>query len=151
MGNDSPIQFFYLCLVHGSIKQKKKYWPKFARRMGKEGWEGGANFSPWPGHEPVIRRSYWARVWQLLRESYVKHDLIYFYLQDKWSQHPDGMECFHDIGLMALDSTLKCAFSFNSNCQTNKWVRTSNCVFFITPACMGNKLFGTLGRIVTVW
>ncbi|KAJ7356117.1 hypothetical protein OS493_026496 [Desmophyllum pertusum] len=40
-------------------------------------------------------------------------------LLDKWSRHPEGMECFHDIGLMALDSTLKCAFSFNSNCQTN--------------------------------
>nr|XP_058956438.1 cytochrome P450 4B1-like [Pocillopora verrucosa] len=40
-------------------------------------------------------------------------------LLDKWSQNPLKMECFRDIGLMALDSTLKCTFSFHSNCQTN--------------------------------
>ncbi|PFX28895.1 Cytochrome P450 4F4 [Stylophora pistillata] len=40
-------------------------------------------------------------------------------LLDKWSQNPLKMECFHDIGLMALDSTLKCTFCFQSNCQTN--------------------------------
>ncbi|CAH3026832.1 unnamed protein product [Porites evermanni] len=40
-------------------------------------------------------------------------------LLDKWSRNPEKMECFEDLGLMALDSTLKCAFSFNSNCQTN--------------------------------
>ncbi|XP_078354122.1 cytochrome P450 4B1-like isoform X2 [Oculina patagonica] len=40
-------------------------------------------------------------------------------LLDKWSRNPNEMECFRDIGLMALDSTLKCAFSYKSNCQTN--------------------------------
>ena len=44
---------------------------------------------------------------------------IEFKLQDKWSQNPLKMECFHDIGLMALYSTLMCTFSFQSNCQTN--------------------------------
>lgn len=40
-------------------------------------------------------------------------------LLEKWTKNPEKMECFKDLGLMALDSTLKCAFSFNSNCQTN--------------------------------
>ena len=40
-------------------------------------------------------------------------------LQDKWSQNPLKMECFHDIGLIALDSTLKGTFSLYSNCQPN--------------------------------
>ena len=44
---------------------------------------------------------------------------VQFKLQDNWSQNPLKMECFHYIGLMALDSTLKCTFSFHSNCQTN--------------------------------
>ena len=44
---------------------------------------------------------------------------IEFKLQDKWSQNPLKIECFHDIGLMALYSTLMITFSFQSNCQTN--------------------------------
>ncbi|XP_029198102.2 cytochrome P450 4B1-like [Acropora muricata] len=40
-------------------------------------------------------------------------------LLEKWSKNPEKMECFKDLGLMALDSTLKCAFSFHSNCQSN--------------------------------
>ena len=31
---------------------------------------------------------------------------VQFKLQDNWSQNPLKMECFHYIGLMALDSTL---------------------------------------------
>ena len=34
-----------------------------------------------------------------------------FQLQDKWSQNPLKIECFHDIGLMALYSTRMCTFS----------------------------------------
>lgn len=53
----------------------------------------------------------------------VRFSLSFFnLLQDKWSRNPNEMECFRDIGLMALDSTLKCAFSYKSNCQTNVWV-----------------------------
>lgn len=77
---------------------------------------------------------------------------FYLYLKDKWSQHPDGMECFRDIGLMALDSTLKCAFSFNSNCQTNVWVsKDSNvAIFYITPAWGINFLEFWVGVCCTV-
>lgn len=78
---------------------------------------------------------------------------FYLYLKDKWSQHPDGMECFRDIGLMALDSTLKCAFSFNSNCQTNVWVsKDSNvAIFYIRPAWGINFLEFRVGVCCTVY
>ncbi|NXG21117.1 CP4B1 protein, partial [Grallaria varia] len=40
---------------------------------------------------------------------------------DKWdkkSTERKSVELFQDVSLMTLDSILKCAFSFNSNCQT---------------------------------
>ncbi|NXC46880.1 CP4B1 protein, partial [Penelope pileata] len=40
---------------------------------------------------------------------------------DKWEKeitHKKSVELFQDVSLMALDSIMKCAFSYNSNCQT---------------------------------
>lgn len=33
-----------------------------------------------------------------------------------------SVELFQDVSLMTLDSIMKCAFSFNSNCQTQRSV-----------------------------
>ncbi|XP_053326242.1 cytochrome P450 4B1-like [Spea bombifrons] len=50
-------------------------------------------------------------------------------LLDKWDHLCDGeksVELFHHVSLMALDSIMKCAFSYNSNCQTdseNSYIR----------------------------
>lgn len=42
-------------------------------------------------------------------------------LQDKWrhlvAEGSTDLEAFEHITLMTLDSLLKCAFSYNSNCQ----------------------------------
>jgi len=39
----------------------------------------------------------------------------------KWSSSPDGeVELFHDIGLLTLDSILKCSFSYWSDCQIKR-------------------------------
>ncbi|EDO47297.1 predicted protein, partial [Nematostella vectensis] len=54
-------------------------------------------------------------------------------LVEKWSQAcgPSGrkVELFQDISLMTLDSVLKCAFSYSSNCQTeghDKYIKAIN-------------------------
>uniref|UniRef100_A0A8C3TVT3 CP4B1 protein n=1 Tax=Catharus ustulatus TaxID=91951 RepID=A0A8C3TVT3_CATUS len=44
---------------------------------------------------------------------------------DKWDKkitEKKSVELFQDVGLMALDSIMKCAFSFNSDCQTERSV-----------------------------
>ncbi|XP_073233148.1 cytochrome P450 4A10-like [Porites lutea] len=42
-------------------------------------------------------------------------------LLGKWSSSPDGeIELFQDIGLLTLDSILKCAFSYWSDCQVKR-------------------------------
>ncbi|XP_074509229.1 cytochrome P450 4T8 [Sebastes fasciatus] len=41
---------------------------------------------------------------------------------DKWESHANNnepLELFHHVSLMTLDSILKCAFSYDSNCQTD--------------------------------
>ncbi|NXV49170.1 CP4B1 protein, partial [Uria aalge] len=39
---------------------------------------------------------------------------------DKWEKYPErkSVELFQDVSLMTLDSIMKCAFSYNANCQT---------------------------------
>uniref|UniRef100_A0A3B4AU74 Uncharacterized protein n=1 Tax=Periophthalmus magnuspinnatus TaxID=409849 RepID=A0A3B4AU74_9GOBI len=46
-------------------------------------------------------------------------------LLDKWEKYSktgETFELFEHVSLMTLDSILKCAFSYNSNCQTEGWV-----------------------------
>lgn len=41
--------------------------------------------------------------------------------QDKWERYANtdkSFELFEHVSLMTLDSILKCAFSYDSNCQT---------------------------------
>lgn len=48
--------------------------------------------------------------------------LIFF--KDKWERYANSketLELFEHVSLMTLDSILKCAFSCNSNCQTEGW------------------------------
>lgn len=48
--------------------------------------------------------------------------------QDKWESYAntnESFELFKHVSLMTLDSILKCAFSDNSNCQTDRWVHTN--------------------------
>ncbi|NXA48302.1 CP4B1 protein, partial [Nothocercus julius] len=47
---------------------------------------------------------------------------------DKWEKNKErkSVELFNDVSLMALDSVMKCAFSYNANCQTQ-----SNSDFYI--------------------
>ena len=44
-----------------------------------------------------------------------------FFFQEKWSSQQSGeVELFHHVSLMTLDSVLKCALSYRTNCQTQK-------------------------------
>ncbi|NXF02414.1 CP4B1 protein, partial [Smithornis capensis] len=52
---------------------------------------------------------------------------------DKWdkkSTERKSVELFQDVSLMTLDSIMKCAFSFNSNCQTE-----SSSHYYIRAVC----------------
>uniref|UniRef100_A0AAY5F5U0 Cytochrome P450, family 4, subfamily T, polypeptide 8 n=1 Tax=Electrophorus electricus TaxID=8005 RepID=A0AAY5F5U0_ELEEL len=43
---------------------------------------------------------------------------------DKWETYAkteQSFELFQQVSLMTLDSIMKCAFSYNSNCQTERW------------------------------
>uniref|UniRef100_A0A8C7A121 Cytochrome P450 4B1-like n=1 Tax=Nothoprocta perdicaria TaxID=30464 RepID=A0A8C7A121_NOTPE len=43
---------------------------------------------------------------------------------DKWEKNKERkpVELFHDVSLMTLDTIMKCAFSYNTSCQTQKSV-----------------------------
>ncbi|XP_027051041.1 cytochrome P450 4F4-like [Pocillopora damicornis] len=47
--------------------------------------------------------------------------IMIFFFQEKWSSQQGGeVELFHHVSLMTLDSVLKCALSYRTNCQTQK-------------------------------
>lgn len=57
---------------------------------------------------------------QLLRPGRKQAAFLAFF-QDKWrhlvAEGTTNVEAFEHVTLMTLDSLLKCAFSYNSNCQ----------------------------------
>uniref|UniRef100_A0A673CBD2 aromatase n=1 Tax=Sphaeramia orbicularis TaxID=375764 RepID=A0A673CBD2_9TELE len=86
---------------------------------------------PWLGHSLLISNGKeWARKRRLLTPAF-HFDILKNYIttfntstntmHEKWrSMLTDGktnIEMFNDVTLMTLDSLLKCAFSYNSNCQ----------------------------------
>lgn len=86
---------------------------------------------PWLGHSLLISNGEeWARRRRLLTPAF-HFDILKIYIttfntstntmHEKWqSMLKDGktnIEMFNDVTLMTLDSLLKCAFSYNSNCQ----------------------------------
>lgn len=57
---------------------------------------------------------------------------------DKWETYADTnkpLELFKQVSLMTLDTILKCAFSYNSNCQTKRWDP------FVCPCSCANESF----------
>lgn len=47
--------------------------------------------------------------------------IFQLFFQKKWSSQGSGeVELFHHVSLMTLDSILKCAHSYVSNCQTQE-------------------------------
>ena len=54
--------------------------------------------------------------------------LFFHCCQDKWKSYAktnESFELFNHVSLMTLDSIMKCAFSYNSNCQTERRVHTN--------------------------
>ncbi|KFP88465.1 Cytochrome P450 4B1, partial [Apaloderma vittatum] len=88
-------------------------------------------FIPWIGQGLlVLEGSKWFQHRKLLTPAF-HYDVLKSYVSlmsdsvkvmlDKWEKKTTerkSVEIFQDVSLMALDSIMKCAFSYNSNCQT---------------------------------
>ena len=60
-------------------------------------------------------------------------------LKDKWSKCDGEVELFSDISLLTLDSVLKCAMSYDSNCQLQK----------LTSRFVGSDVYFCKEKIIT--
>ncbi|XP_075615584.1 cytochrome P450 4B1 isoform X2 [Balearica regulorum gibbericeps] len=92
---------------------------------------------PWIGQGLLILAgSKWSQHRKLLTPAF-HHDVLKSYVAlmsdsvkvmlDKWEKkntERKSVELFQDVSLMTLDSIMKCAFSYNTNCQTQ---RNSDC------------------------
>lgn len=65
-------------------------------------------------------------VWTIKTRSNLLHSFLRD-LQEKWSKSCGEVELFQDISLLTLDSILKCAFSYKSNCQIEKYLVLPMC------------------------
>ncbi|KAM9797838.1 cytochrome P450 4B1-like [Neosynchiropus ocellatus] len=88
-------------------------------------------FEPWIGEGLLLASGQkWFRHRRLLTRGF-HYDVLKPYVKlmsdsaktmlDKWESYAhsgESLELFEHVSLMALDSILKCAFSYNSNCQT---------------------------------
>lgn len=95
---------------------------------------------PWIGEGLLVSNGQkWFRHRRLLTPGF-HYDILKPYIKlmadsantmlDKWEVHSisnDTFELFEHVSLMTLDSIMKCAFSYNSNCQTeggsNKYIK----------------------------
>lgn len=71
----------------------------------------------------------------LLDRFHISH-LLSYCCQDKWESHANtsnSFELFEHVSLMTLDSIMKCAFSHDSHCQTERSVYRN---FLLFPPLM---------------
>uniref|UniRef100_A0A8B9CIM3 Uncharacterized protein n=1 Tax=Anser brachyrhynchus TaxID=132585 RepID=A0A8B9CIM3_9AVES len=91
--------------------------------------------APWIGQGLLtLNGTKWSQHWKLLTPAF-HYDLLKSYVAlmsdsvnvmlDKWektSTQTKSVELFQDISLMTLDNIMKCAFSSNTDCQTQRSV-----------------------------
>uniref|UniRef100_A0A8B9CGR2 Cytochrome P450 family 4 subfamily B member 1 n=1 Tax=Anser brachyrhynchus TaxID=132585 RepID=A0A8B9CGR2_9AVES len=93
--------------------------------------------APWIGQGLLtLNGTKWSQHWKLLTPAF-HYDLLKSYVAlmsdsvnvmlDKWektSTQTKSVELFQDISLMTLDNIMKCAFSSNTDCQTQRSVNS---------------------------